>query len=218
MLILCKAWAPRRRLCDVQNGEGVLCFPTSRLVSILVLEKQGVFSLKKKKKVVLILAVFLKEREMCGSWFLPPTPPDMNTATSDSLQLWLSRGLQSGVNGSHMLSLLPLFRRSRHSLHRVLLVCVNEEENRAQCLFHLTWRNFKFFAAISEILCPAWKLSDSKEESPSHMVVFLCFDPPLHVHTHAHRALPRHTPDDLRGQHSLFKHLLKSLIPFPPRM
>lgn len=68
--------------------------------------------------------------------FLPPS--DMNTATSDSLQLWLRRGLQSGVNGSHMLSLPPLFRRPRRSFHRALVVCVNEEERGAERLFLLT--------------------------------------------------------------------------------
>lgn len=62
MLILCKAWAPRRRLCDVQNGRKAFVSSASHLISISVSEKQDF------KKVMLILAVFSWRRRRCFSF------------------------------------------------------------------------------------------------------------------------------------------------------
>lgn len=61
MLILCKAWAPRRRLCDAQNEGGGFCFPASHLISIFVPGKTRFL-----KGHANFSRVFLKEEEMCG--------------------------------------------------------------------------------------------------------------------------------------------------------
>lgn len=107
MLILCKAWAPRRRLCDVQNG-GRLWFPCEPLDFYFLLEKQDF------KKVGLILAVFSWRKGRRVAFFRP------SRQTFDSLQPWLCMGLQSRVNGRHMLRLHMLLS----SVARSLLLCV----------------------------------------------------------------------------------------------
>lgn len=116
MLILCKAWAPRRRLCDVQN-EGRLLFPCEPFDFYFLPEKQDF------KKVVLILAVFSWRRGRRVAFFRP------SEQTFDSLQLWLCRGLQSRVNGRHMLRLHMLLSSVAHSL----LLCAWMKRSRRVC-------------------------------------------------------------------------------------
>lgn len=96
MLILCKAWAPRRRLCDVQNGEGGLLFPYEPFGFHSCSWKTGFFFFFKEKKVVLILALFSWRKGRCVALDFSFFPPQIWTQqTSDSLQLWLSREVQS---------------------------------------------------------------------------------------------------------------------------
>lgn len=120
MLILCKAWAPSRRLCDVQNEVGVAFVSVwAAWVSILVLEKQD-FSLfwkkkrrKEKKGHANFSSVFLEGNGRCvglDSFFFlfhSPHPPtsslryeQMIAETSDRLQLWLR---SAGSNASVLL-------------------------------------------------------------------------------------------------------------------
>lgn len=215
MLILCKAWASSRRLCDVQNGVGV-AFVSVRAawVSILVLEKQdfSFFFLKGKKGHANFSSVFLEGNGRCvglDSFFFsflrlsPPThpshPPTQIWADDHSGPLIVC-SCALGVKGANTVSALS---RASCECER----CKREQSGRIRLYF-------LFPAGISESLCSAWKLSRSKGRRFKSQRGFPVFWTAVSSsfkckHTHARRMPHQHTPHDLCGQHSLFKHCLK---------
>lgn len=123
MLILCKAWAPRRRLCDVQNGRKAFVSPASHLISISVSEKQDF------KKVMLILAVFSwRRREML--FFFVQTQETIKADFSQiTAEVTAQRITVSGEWQAHATSpYAAFFCHSRSSS-----VCEKEED--WQCVF-----------------------------------------------------------------------------------
>lgn len=123
MLILCKAWAPRLRLCDVQNGRKAFVSPLQAIWFLfLCLKNKIFFILLKKKKVMLILAVV----SWRGAAFLFTQTQRQSKQTWGRLQLRLRGGLQSRVNGRHM----PLLHVSLSSVTVAPLPCVRVRQRR----------------------------------------------------------------------------------------
>lgn len=176
MLILCKAWAPRRRLCDVQNG-GSFCFPASHLVSIFVLEKQDF------KKVMLILALLSWRKGICVCFF-HSKKHRQSKQTADSLQLWMHGGLLSGMNGMHMLHLHMLLSSATLTLLSSACVC---EWSREKSVFfvgvHLEGKGVVTAFRYAVFVSPLWNTQ---------------------TYAQKHKHLSYYTSDDLRWQHLLF--------------
>lgn len=221
MLILCKAWALRRRL--FRMGWGRLLFPYELLGFPFLFLKNRVFLFfykrKAKKGHANFSSVFLEGNGRhvgldpffffsfsASIHYIPPTPhSDMSSRsqrTSDSLQLWL----RSERNCFFFFTTLR---------GRVLTVSANDErESTVEEDIDVAFDCFVFFSArISKSVCFVWKLSCFKERrSKSHwgfpafwtdVLSFKC------KHTYMRRVPHQHTLNDLYGQHSLFKHCLK---------
>lgn len=111
MLILCKAWAPRRRVCGAQNGkEAFVSLPATRFLFLCLKNKF-------LKGHANFSHVFLKAREMCG--FSLKCSQAIKADFSQFTAV-VAQGLQWRVNGRRMLCLHTL--PSSHAL----LVCEHE--------------------------------------------------------------------------------------------
>lgn len=142
MLILCKAWAPRRRLCDVQNGRKAFVSPASHLISISVSEKQDF------KKVMLILAVFSwRRREML--FFFVQTQETIKADFSQiTAEVTAQKITVSGEWQAHATSpYAAFFCHSRSSS-----VCEKETERRTDSVFFRGVPQWKECAGVSQCL------------------------------------------------------------------
>lgn len=99
MLILCKAWAPRRRLCDVQCREGKLhFFPCKTFYFCPSVENINIFLCLRKGEDN-FNSIFLNGNEWrCKSFYLRAQGNQSNI----HLQLLRSWGLQLSLNERHI--------------------------------------------------------------------------------------------------------------------
>ena len=132
-------------------GEG-FCFSASHLISILVPGRT------RFKKVNLILDRFSWRKGRCVA--SRSNAHRQSKQTPDSLQLWMRWGLQSRVNGRHMLL-------SSLTLTLFLCVCVTEaEERNVKSVFLVC--TLKEKVSVCYIHREVGNLSDSKWSFRSH--------------------------------------------------
>lgn len=165
----------------------------------LCLEKQDF------KKVMLILALFSWRKGRCVA--LRSNAHRQSKQTSDSLQLRLRRGLQSGVNGRHMLCLHAAF--FSHSLLKRARVWMRQRRRVCFSGVYQVSLSVSTFAVKSESCqIQKWRVPDLTQDlcrQTRRLSCFLICCLFLLRETHKHTHLSHYTSGDLHWQHSLFK-------------